>query len=290
MGLHSFSLDPRAILGVGPDASLEEIREAYRVKSKKHHPDAGGDEWAFRMVVRAYEVLKTTAAVPAARPWERRRSDGADFPGRGRVEEWAWTGNTRFARPGGPVTASGDAGAADGRGTGAPPERNGSEPAGPVPTPAERPGLDRNRIRTVDVELIWTRFETDGPAPLPSTREADDATLSVCMVVAWPPADLVDRVTEFPGAAESLRTLIDLFERLRGQGRVVAARARIEDGRFVGWLSYPDVLAAQDAILDLRDTLRDRELAVKLQTRDERVPFDWYSALPEPLMAVARSQ
>ena len=64
MSYHSFSLDPRTILGVGPDASLDEIRNAYRAKSKKHHPDMGGDEWAFRMVTRAYEVLKTTAGTP----------------------------------------------------------------------------------------------------------------------------------------------------------------------------------------------------------------------------------
>ena len=61
MSCHGFSLDPRTVLGVGPRASLDEIREAYHLKSKKHHPDAGGDEWAFRMVARAYEVLKATA-------------------------------------------------------------------------------------------------------------------------------------------------------------------------------------------------------------------------------------
>ena len=65
MSYHSFSLDPRTVLGVGPDASLDEIRDAYHAKSKKHHPDLGGDEWAFRMVARAYEVLKTTAATPS---------------------------------------------------------------------------------------------------------------------------------------------------------------------------------------------------------------------------------
>ena len=70
MGFHSFSLDPRTMLGVGPNASLEEIHDAYRAKSKKHHPDRGGDEWAFRMVARAYEVLRTTAASVAAQPWE----------------------------------------------------------------------------------------------------------------------------------------------------------------------------------------------------------------------------
>ena len=60
MSYHSFSLDPRTVLGVGPSAGLDEIHEAYRSKSKKYHPDLGGDEWAFCMVTRAYEVLKTT--------------------------------------------------------------------------------------------------------------------------------------------------------------------------------------------------------------------------------------
>ena len=77
MGFHAFSLDPRTVLGVGPDASMEEIHEAYRMKSKKHHPDMGGDEWAFRMVARAYEVLTTTAAAPVAQPWEGRGADVA---------------------------------------------------------------------------------------------------------------------------------------------------------------------------------------------------------------------
>ena len=94
MGFHSFSLDPRTVLGVGPDASMEEIHEAYRAKSKKHHPDVGGDEWAFRMVARAYEVLTTTAAAPVGQPWERRGADVA-----GRTDDWAWTRGARFSRP-----------------------------------------------------------------------------------------------------------------------------------------------------------------------------------------------
>ncbi len=73
MSYHAFSLDPRTVLGVGPGASPEEIREAYHTKSKKHHPDVGGDDWAFRMVARAYEVLKATAAARSSQPWEQQR-------------------------------------------------------------------------------------------------------------------------------------------------------------------------------------------------------------------------
>ena len=202
MGFHAFSLDPRTILGVGPDASMEEIHEAYRAKSKKYHPDMGGDDWAFRMVVRAYEVLKTTAEtpMPAARPWEGR---GADVAGAARSNDWAWTGDARFRRPDDSAQANGAE---------APHQPDEANRAGSNPDTTENPGVDLGRIRTVGVELIWTRFEKDGPARLMSDGDVDDATLSVCMVIAWPPEELaLHRTAEFPAAAETLRTLIDLF-------------------------------------------------------------------------------
>ena len=67
----------------------------------------------------------------------------------------------------------------------------------------------------------------------------------------------------------------------------MAARSRIEDGRFVGWLSYPDVLTAQDAVLAIRDAFRKSGLAIKLQTRDERIPFDWHAEAHAPVMSQA---
>ncbi len=63
--LEGLSLDPQTILGVKQGASAEEVREAFRRKSLKHHPDHGGDEWAFRIVVLAYEtLLASTSARP----------------------------------------------------------------------------------------------------------------------------------------------------------------------------------------------------------------------------------
>ncbi|MFO0959019.1 MAG: J domain-containing protein [Isosphaeraceae bacterium] len=55
--LDGFQLDPYIILGIDRNATARDIRDAYRVKSKKYHPDLGGDEWAFRIVVKAYELL-----------------------------------------------------------------------------------------------------------------------------------------------------------------------------------------------------------------------------------------
>jgi DnaJ domain len=292
MGFHSFSLDPRTILGVGPTATAEEIHEAYRAKSKKHHPDMGGDEWAFRMVSRAYEVLKTTSRSVPGMPWERA---AAGAPTMNSAAESPWSKN----RPSGATEATvEDATETSSRGFGWPlfdfirsddgasgdgqtsEEVDASpEDAADEPEPAT--------LKTVDVELIWTRFEKDSPSrPLP-LPETDDSTLSVCLVLAWPPEDLVERTSEFSASAETLRVLIDLFEQLRGQPAIIAARSRIEDGRFVGWLSYPDVLAAQDAFLKLRETFLERGLTAKLHTRDERVPYDWRTESHSPVMSKA---
>ena len=74
----SFEIDPFKVLGVPADASLEQIRDAYRAKAKKYHPDTGGEDWAFRILSQAHELLCSarvvrathfaTSPTPAARP------------------------------------------------------------------------------------------------------------------------------------------------------------------------------------------------------------------------------
>lgn len=46
-----------AILGIDTDVSPEEIHRAFRNRSKKHHPDAGGAEEAFQRLLLAKDVL-----------------------------------------------------------------------------------------------------------------------------------------------------------------------------------------------------------------------------------------
>jgi molecular chaperone DnaJ len=45
------------LLDVSRDASPDEIKRAYRRKAREHHPDAGGDEEAFKQITHAYQVL-----------------------------------------------------------------------------------------------------------------------------------------------------------------------------------------------------------------------------------------
>lgn len=49
------------ILGVGKDASADEVKKAYRRAAVEHHPDRGGDEAKFKEITEAYEVLKDSA-------------------------------------------------------------------------------------------------------------------------------------------------------------------------------------------------------------------------------------
>lgn len=61
-----------AILGISPDASTREIKNAYRRLAKRYHPDhEGGDSRKFRDLQEAYSVL---ADAEKRRRYEQQRS------------------------------------------------------------------------------------------------------------------------------------------------------------------------------------------------------------------------
>ena len=49
------------VLGVGKNASPDEIKKAFRRAAVEHHPDRGGDEEKFKELNEAYEVLKDSS-------------------------------------------------------------------------------------------------------------------------------------------------------------------------------------------------------------------------------------
>jgi formylglycine-generating enzyme required for sulfatase activity len=74
------AIDPYKILGISRDATPEQIKRAYREKARKHHPDNGGDAWAFQQVQESYELLsgrrktKTNQNPGTARPTEKEQT------------------------------------------------------------------------------------------------------------------------------------------------------------------------------------------------------------------------
>jgi len=56
------SSDPFRVVGVSPGASLEEVKQAFRARSRELHPDAGGSAEEFQELVRAYKLLQDPVA------------------------------------------------------------------------------------------------------------------------------------------------------------------------------------------------------------------------------------
>ncbi|MFK7766800.1 MAG: DUF5658 family protein [Mariniblastus sp.] len=65
-------MDPWKILGIEKGASREVVQKAYRAKVRKHHPDMGGDDWAFHQVQEAYEALVNPDSVQKKAPATKR--------------------------------------------------------------------------------------------------------------------------------------------------------------------------------------------------------------------------
>ena len=63
--------DPYFVLGVKPDATLDQVRSRYRELALVHHPDRGGEEGQMRRILRAYDqirVLLATGRAPQGPP------------------------------------------------------------------------------------------------------------------------------------------------------------------------------------------------------------------------------
>lgn len=83
-------VDYYEVLGIEPTAEISEIRRAYILKAKRHHPDAGGSPEMMRQLNRAYKTLKDTTSkasydllhgfkVGSTKPGDYRYGDGREI-------------------------------------------------------------------------------------------------------------------------------------------------------------------------------------------------------------------
>ena len=62
----SFELDPTKVLGrLRAGDAARRFATAYREKAKRYHPDKGGEDWAFRILAQAYEMLSSARVARA---------------------------------------------------------------------------------------------------------------------------------------------------------------------------------------------------------------------------------
>lgn len=52
------TINPYEILGLSKDCTAEQIKKAYKMSAKKHHPDKGGSPKQFAIVKTAYDTLR----------------------------------------------------------------------------------------------------------------------------------------------------------------------------------------------------------------------------------------
>ena len=60
--------DPLRVLGLGPDATSDDVRAARRELAKRHHPDRGGDPAAMQAVNEAADDALQRIGTPAGTP------------------------------------------------------------------------------------------------------------------------------------------------------------------------------------------------------------------------------
>ncbi|RUL85904.1 J domain-containing protein [Tautonia sociabilis] len=236
--LDGLDLDPHDILGIDRQADASAIQEAFRRKSKKHHPDLGGDEWAFRIVVRAYELLTRREFSPFSGPFPSRPphdyNDSSLDPDPGPVVDWA-----------------------------ADAER-------------VRPGVkdrDYPPSRMVLVEVLWLRLEVSDIYALLDRREP--TSFSGSLHLTWPdPEAGLDGPIDPEELHAVLSELADAFDQLRSRPGVQNARSQSSRGRFEAWLSFPSGREAWTAFTALRPLLNARGLGVRQLTRELTIPRD----------------
>ncbi|MDB5349353.1 MAG: DnaJ-class molecular chaperone with C-terminal Zn finger domain [Planctomycetota bacterium] len=232
---YGFSLNPHEILGIGEEASLEELRNAYHEKAKRYHPDRGGDAWAFRLVCRAYEILGTARVAGRAATETVRPAPGPDPT------------PTPKARP-----ATGSANAKSEW------TRTGIRDAVDHPS------------KLVDVETFLLRYAITDPMQI-LFGTTEDRVLSCNLNVSWPSKAHAPNWRE-DDDSPVLALVSNIFAPLARKTRAIGSQAQVENGRFHGWLSYPSEKKVKEALQYLHKAFLAKGLGIEQWTREMIVP------------------
>jgi len=247
----SFDIDPYAVLGVTGDASLQEIRDAYRAKTKKFHPDVGGEDWAFRILVQAYELLSTNRVVRAT------RGDEAASP-----------------RP-----AAAAAGQHQGPGA-ARPHRDPTHKSEPKTesvylgiVDGDVPAHRRAAVELLSVRYLW---EQASYLWLGQKTSDDDRFLSCSINISWPDrAQGATRPASSAEESEILASVNEVFDHLVLATRAVSSRSLVHEDGFEGWLTYSSFDRTWKAVRTLQESLHSRRLGIRQWSRDLFIPRNW---------------
>ncbi len=237
MASFSFEIDPLAVLGVPADATLEQIRDAYRRKAKTFHPDAGGDEWAFRVLVQSYEMLSTARVLRATRA-EPPRNQAAPPAGTGRPHE--------------PSAETVRGGIHD-------------------------QDLPAHRIIGVEHLCVRYLWDEAAYLWLSRKQPDEDRFLSCSLNLSWPDPALGRALgaAGVKEAAAIVADLNDVFDHMVVSSRVITSRSHSDDDEFAGWLSYSSFDRSWKALKCLHDAVRSRGLGLRQWSRDLFIPKGW---------------
>lgn len=247
MSQFSFEIDPLRVLGLPADATMEQIREAYRAKAKLYHPDKGGEDWVFRILSQSYELL-CSARVARAAHFEaappRTGPATATASSRRRVEPGAETVHSGFH------------------------------------------DKDVDPSHLVAIEHLCVRYQWDEASVLwlGQAVPEEQRFLSCSLNLSWP--DIASGggapIVAIPDAEAILAALGEVFDATIIGTRAINSRSKVEDGRFAGWLSYSSFDRSWKALQGLHMALRRRGLGIRQWSRDLFIPRAWQFDRAEP--------